>query len=518
MHWDVLQRSITIGLTAFALAACDSDKETGPVAPAAMRIVSGATASDTIQAQLTQFLVEVTREGGRSASGVAVRFETDSLPTPSSPLDAGAATGLCPASTNFCGLNAGQILTVTTGADGRAAVIVRLGTVAKTVIVRAAVADLSLKDSATYTVRPGNAAQLLPVGDTVDVDIGASSVLQARVADRYRNVRADAATFTTAAGTVLTIDQTAGSATGREMGFQRIYSRFNTLADSTVVRVLPPGRLIAWDPLDGSVSIMNLNGSNSRVVVRQVTSRLGVFPQFDATRQRITLRRSTLDNDTPNVGIITDTLGAQRRDFGAALEFDAVLGERQLADGTLLLAGRRTSDGAGYWIFRIATDNTVTRVTGLPGLTAEPEDYGGVDFSHDGTRVAYLAPIELRVLNIQTNTATVLAPNARSPRWSRQDDRIAFLVPQPPLRTPYDGSLVVINADGTGRRNVSDEVFSPGIAWSPDGNYLLAKILGTFRLFRLSDGYNLSLQYTVPAPAGIFPSRNAISFNQPDWR
>jgi len=186
--------------------------------------------------------------------------------------------------------------------------------------------------------------------------------------------------------------------------------------------------------------------------------------------------------------------------------FTAVTAVRQITNGTVFIVGRRATDGAGYWIYRVSTDNTVTLITGVPGLVVTPEGYGNADVSTNGTRLAYLNSLELRVVELSTGEVTALEPDARSPRWSPQGDRIAYLVPPSRPQSAYDGVPTVINADGSGRRTLSNELFSPGVAWSPDGAYIIGRtsLSGGFRVIRVADGASLLLQY--------------LEHYQPDWR
>jgi hypothetical protein len=144
--------------------------------------------------------------------------------------------------------------------------------------------------------------------------------------------------------------------------------------------------------------------------------------------------------------------------------------------------------------------------------------YGGADISHDASRVAYLTATELRVLNVSTGATTVLDSHLRGlqvPRWSAAGDRIAYLTPAP-SNAAADGAPVVINADGTGRRELGSGLMSHGFAWSPDGVYLIGRAGGSFslqalRLVRVSDGAMMLLRFPTP-------DTSAEEYFQPDWR
>jgi WD40 repeat protein len=296
------------------------------------------------------------------------------------------------------------------------------------------------------------------------------------------------------------------------MGTQWVFVRFNSFADSTNVAVIPPGRLVVWSSFERVVRLVNLNGSNERLLLTDVDSDLGAFPRFDPTRQRVTFYAGS-PFGRPNHIIVIDTTGSPRRDINAATGFSLVIATRQLADGTVLVVGQ--TNGAtshpGIPLWSVATDNTITFLAALPDLG---QTYGGADISHNGNRVAYVAntgasATELRVLDVSSGSTIVLEPGtASSPRWSAQDDRVAYLVPGNSGSIPPFGALVVTNADGTGRNALGDAPLSPGLGWSPDGKYIVGRPVsgGALRLLRLSDGANVILKFS------------GHDYWQPDWR
>jgi hypothetical protein len=72
--------------------------------------------------------------------------------------------------------------------------------------------------------------------------------------------------------------------------------------------------------------------------------------------------------------------------------------------------------------------------------------------------------------------------------------------------------LVVSNADGGGRRATGTASFSPGIAWSPDGTYIIGRSSESgLRLVRVSDGANVLLRFSSATGC-------CHDYFQPDWR
>ncbi|HEV7388709.1 MAG TPA: hypothetical protein VGN73_08865 [Gemmatimonadaceae bacterium] len=497
------------------LANC-GEGPTGPGPKPGVRAVAGAGVTDTVDSQPLQALVvEVRGENGVLASGVVVRFEPKAAFE-----NAGyyyePTVRVCPLSAQNCDAYFGEVATDTTDAHGRAKMTVRLGRVAGPGVVRLVVPEFGLADSATFTITPGAPAAVRAVGGDPTLDIGSTATLSGHVVDRYENARTETPTLSAGAGSAIALNASTGLVTARDMGTQWVFMRYNALVDSARVRVVPPGRLLVWSSGEQAVRLVNINGTAERTIVTNVASDYGAFPQFDATRQHITLHAgSEYYGGSPNTLIVIDTTGASRRDIGPAIGFSTIMSTRYLADGTVLVVGIRSSDSShpGFSLWRVATDNTITFVVALPGLG---DTYGGADVSHDGTHVAYLAtssnPSELRLLDVASGSTTVLDVNANSPRWSAQDDRIVYLGTSTNYYT-YGGVATIINTNGSGRKVLGNADFSPGISWSPDGIYVVGRASDQsgLRLVRVSDGAAVSLQFPLATSC-------CHDYWQPDWR
>jgi hypothetical protein len=495
------------------LANC-GDNPTGPGDnKPGIRAVAGAGVTDTVDAQLLHALVvEVRGENGALASGVAVRFEPDVTADPFGVYDEPSVRVCTPYAPDCAGL--GLVATEITDAHGRAQVPIRMGIFAGRGVVRLVVPDLGLADSATFTKTPGAPAAVRAVGADPQVNIGGTATLGGRVVDRYENARTEKTILSAGPGSAITLDPSTGTVTGREMGNQWVLMRYNALVDSGRVRVVPPGRLLVWGAGEPVVRLVNLDGSAERTILTNVAISDDAFPQFDPTRQRITLHVASENYGLPNTLIVIDTTGASRRDIGPAIGFSTILANRYLADGTVLVVATRSSDPShpGYSLWRVATDNTITFVVALPGLG---RTHGGADVSHDGTRVAYISssssPNELRLLDVASGSTSVLDGNANSPRWSAQDDRIVYLTTALNVYNDGGGSATVINTNGSGRK-VFGSYFSPGMAWSPDGVYVVGRASDeTLRLVRVSDGTAVELHFLVGSVC-------CHDYFQPDWR
>ncbi len=503
----------------------------GPTDPAthtaSVRAVLGAGITDTVDAQPVQALVvEVRGSGGALApTGTLVRFEA--LPVSPGPgySTFQPAVYLCELTATACGVSeygfgAPQVSSETTDDRGRVKVLVRLGLLAGRGVVRLTVPELGLLDSATYTILPGApAAVRAGVGDT-NLDIGGTLKLTALVVDRHENIRTEQATFTAGPGSAISFDAATATATGRDMGTQWVFSRFQTLVDSTRIQVIPSGRLVVWANGEGVVQLVNLDGTSERTIASNVASDLGAFPSFDVSRQYVTFHDGSEGwGGAPNTVIVADTAGGSTRTIGPTTGFSYVVGTREMADGTILVAGQSSTDTShpGYSLWRVATDNTISFVVSLPGLG---NSYGGVDISHSGTKVAYIGSgassgYELHVLNVSDGSSVTIENNARAPRWSAHDDLLARIIPTSfnGFDPDYNGPVVISNPDGSGRRALGTASFSLGIGWSPDGAYIVGRASEGYalRLLRVSDLATIVLRFT--SAGGLIHD-----YWQPDWR
>ncbi|MEO7999046.1 MAG: hypothetical protein ABI852_16455 [Gemmatimonadaceae bacterium] len=510
MHFHINRLALTVSLCASAiLVGCGDDN---PIAPAkgtpGIHPLLGVGVTDTIETLLAQALViEVRDTDGELVRGVVVRFESQPSSDPARRNE--TAVSVCALTAPTCAAGA-TFRSDSTDDRGRASALIRFGSVAGKSVVRMLVPELGLVDSVVYTVTPGAPVRVRAVVADTALDIGATALLRGRVVDRYNNARTETTITSIGAGNAISLNAATGVVTANNPGLQYVYSRLGTFVDSTIVRVYPAaGRLVVWSASSNSVRLVDINGSNSRTLLTSLSSDFGVFPQFDATRQRVTLHANLSGFGSPNAAIVVDTNGAQRRNISVETGLSTVVAVRGLTDGTLSIVGRRAAD-AGYSLFKVSLANSLTLVAALPGFSPFDIGYGGSDISHDGTKVAYLNGSELRVLNVVTGAITVLAANGRSPRWSALDDRVAYLAP---IGT-FDGTIVVINADGTNARAVGSTVFSPGLTWSPDGKFIVGRSsispAATLMLVQVSDGASVPLRF---ANAG-----GVEDYYQPDWR
>ena len=504
------QRLVLAG-TLVVVGACGGEGPTDPSrnGDGGVRTLLGAGVTDTIDAQPLQALVvEVRDTDGDLLPGALVRFEAQR------PADSTRASEpaifVCRLSVPSCGGSgyyASSEFTVdTTDAQGKAKAMVRLGHVAGRASVRIAVPELGVVDTAEYTVLPGAVARVIAPADTT-LRLGVTAKAPGRVTDRYRNPRAEVPTVTSASGTSILLASN-GDITAREIGVQSLYFTYGSHADTTQVSVVPAGRLVVWRSSARSLIMVDLDGSKVRALMSGVSSDYGAFPSFDASRQRVTLHVGTESwGGSARRVVIVDTTGTVVRDVGSSAGFTTVVRAREVADGRLLVAGQVEGTN-GIWT--VAASGIVSLVTTMPDFMVS---YGAADISPDGARVAYVARTpsygsELRVRDLVSGAETVIETSASSPRWSPQGDRLAYL--------SSGGALTVANRDGSGRRVLGSRVYSPGLAWSPDGEYLVARSAGGYEW--TASLWIVRIRDAVEVPVRFVLDGGVTDYFQPDWR
>src|SRR5262249_13041819 len=185
--------------------------------PAGIRIVSGRSAVDSIDAVLREPLaVIVTGDAGKPVAGAVVSF---SAPVRNSVFLMGEGNSNLPGFVD------------TTDATGRAAIRVHFGWLAGRVPVVIRVSSMGFADTAQYTVTPGALARIAPSPADTVAYVGTSYAMRASTMDRLGNVRlGDAVTLSLASGPGR-FDPNAGTVTTTDLGRVAILARSGAVAE-----------------------------------------------------------------------------------------------------------------------------------------------------------------------------------------------------------------------------------------------------------------------------------------------
>jgi hypothetical protein len=456
------------------VAGCGSDS-TAPTSKSGLRIDAGADVTDTVGAVLTQALIVQVRKPGSTtlATGTVVRFTAlanDSVPYANT-IDVAPLT-----SQYFSGFASDS-----TDAQGRASVLVELGSVVGRTGIVITAPELGLADTAWYTVKPGLPAHLAPsISDTV-VRAGITWDIGVRVTDRYGNpLSSDSVTFASlnSSATVTT----SGRVTAVSVGRAAIEMRFGTARDTSWASVVPLGTMAAVRPGTG-VYLMNLDGTGLRTLTG-ITD-YSVFPQWSPDGHRITIYEGNPYGTVNFTAISVDGVRTPLIPSPASL-IGGVAWARPDMNGLLYFAGPRLDNGA-MAVWRMNADGS--------GLVKLGDPTNTVDFTHpapspDGKTVLYdVDPQGIMAIDVASKAVHPLGLLGSFPVYSPDGAHIAYL---------SGSSLMIANSDGTGARMLWDQsdvdVSAP--SWSADSKWILAPHAGGGAdLVGVSDGVALPLPF-----------------------
>jgi hypothetical protein len=450
---------------------------TAPKSKPGLAINAGADVTDTIGVALTQALVvQVRASGGAVVRGAVVRFTA--LPNDSMP----EASAIEVAALNSQYFSA--FISDSTDAQGRASVLVQLGSVAGKAGIAITVPELGLTDTAWYTVKPGRPARFAPgVSDTV-VTRGTAWNIGARVTDRAGNpLSSDSVSYVSLnSGATVTAS---GQVTAVTEGLAEIEVRYGIARDTSRASIVPPGLLVAVLP-DNGVYLMNLDGTGLKKLT--ALNDFSVFPQWSPDGKRITIYEG---DPYVTVSLTALSLDGIRTPVvptpGSLLA--GLAWARPDMNGLLYFAGPR-SDNHAMAVWRMNADGS-----GLVELATPTDAY---DFTHpapspDGKTVLYdLGTDGIMAINVATGAVHALGLQGFFPVYSPDGAHVTFVT---------GTALMIANSDGTNARvlsgsNATDQLMAP--SWSADGKWILAPQPNQgATLVRVSDGLALPLPFAT---------------------
>ena len=371
-----------------------------------------------------------------------------------------------------------------TDEQGRARVLVRLGTKAGPAVVTVTNPDDGTSVTATFTVQAGNAVRVLASPEDTSIYVGRTMTIRSSVVDQFGNPRNDPVTHTVT-GNAVTLS--GSTVTGAALGTATIVTTAGDLVGATATVTVPPeGVLAAFTPR--GLATFKTDGSDFRVLV-----------------------------PAPLTGITTIWSPS-----GAEVAFDhSFTGPTRIAD---LSGGVRTvtpgnlwsiypdysSDGQwiyytrdGWRLYRVHPDGTGDEI--LP-MTAPATD-AAPSVAPNGTQLVYVrigGGDQLWMLDLATGASTNLNVPGHQPAWSPAGSLIAYLA------LNEGNSIKVMNPDGTAARRVSPagSTYSfGGIDWSPDSQWIVARNANRNRLEVL----NVTTGQTILLGA-------TAGYNGPSWK
>ena len=472
-------RFSTFACVALLMLGCKSDDPTAPVdsdeeeeevnpppvtGKKSLKILSGEGASDTVRAPgpYAALVVEVRGDNGDPVSGTIVRFNSVLSADTLRKYEAGMyvcplTVPTCAGSEPYFGGPPSTFATATTGSDGLASVLVGFGTVAGTDGIAIEVPSLLLKDTAQFTVRPGNATRVAIFPRDTALLTGKTFTVRASAVDRYGNARSEPVSLSASNPAVASVSGT--TVTTHAIGRSGLIATVSLLPlDSTSVSVVPAG-MMAWG--GNGIFVSGFDGSGFKKLAT-----VGFVPSWVPQEDVLIYATGDAYSGSPHLAIVNQAGVVTNVPYSS----EVTSGEfypRVSRDGAWIYFSGRTLGCCGTWqLYRMRRD-----FTGMEMLSPD-ESYTDwrADVSPNGTQLVYVSTrngdVGIRIMDIATRQSRHLTSYAQSPVWSPNGTQIAFV----------NGGLFVINPDGTGLRRVSPAglTYSETVDWSADGQWLVS--------------------------------------------
>jgi Tol biopolymer transport system component len=431
-----------------------------------INVVAGANVTDTVGAALPLALRVVVRDAaGHILPDAVVRFSSVPIVRPGGSTVPSVLVG------DVSAVGASTFLAETTSASGVAFARIVLGQAAGAGAVAILVPQEGLQDTARYTITPGAATKVvLPIVDTT-IQVGRSFALAGRVEDRYGNARTDAVAYEVAGtGLTLTGGQVSASAPARAAMIGRL-DRSSLAPDTTWVSVVPAATIAARR---GSKLVTVALDGTGLVEIPHTLEAQDPGPEWHPNGQSLLAVLGTFGG--PRLPYRVELGGATQRLIDPAAPSTGYIYSATYSPDAqwVYLDGGSCNYASILYRVPMANPQTVQRLS----PTGPDECFELVNhwpsLSPDGARLTYenqtwnQQGYSVRVMEIASKAITQIVAGGQRPRWSPSGDLIAYWA---------DKQIWVVRPDGTGARVVSPagHGYIPGVQWSPDGQWILAR-------------------------------------------
>lgn len=450
-----------------------------------LTLQNGNLQTDSILANLAApLVVQVEDEFGNPRRGVQVQFGAFGFPSGCRIAEVGGNPPV-------------EQLTLETDGAGRVSVTVHLGTRSGTASLPVTVLQPFAADTARFTITPGAPFRVVALDRALFRD--SSFQLPVFVVDLYDNPRSDPVAFSSSDPVIASVALN-GLVTGHSYGVAGIAATSGFLSDTGWVSVVPEGVVALAVPfiVPSRIEIRNLDGSAQVPLVDT-----GVLDGGGSTWSpdgQVLVYHESVGAGGKSLRRIPATGGASVSLIPAGAPFGDSDNPQFSTDGAWVYFRGSTGSLLRGEIWRIHPDGTgLERVGPIGGPTtidAEPSP------SPDGTAVAFVSDRghpgmrTVRVLTLATQQELEIPLDASYPRWSPTGDWLALYRYDAGTMTQ---SLWLVRPDGSEPTRVGppEEVYLGfGLAWSPDGLWLLATQPALISLLNANTGARIPLPYT----------------------
>ena len=490
------QMSRAVGLmNLLAAAACSSAGEPAPpvTRDPKLTVLSARSVDDTVGATGSLVSVEYTDETGVRKAGAVVRFAI-------------AMDSVSAARVRTTG-ESGELADAITDGQGRASAYLVFLLKAGTGRVRVSVVGTSATDSVQFRVRPGKAVRFTVLPRDTAALVDRPVQFSAQSFDQWDNRRTD--TFVWSSSSSAVAIGSTGEARGSRFARAVVRASADGYTDSSYLSVVPRATIAAvWVPTTvGTPSrfeVFDTDGSNRTQIPIARNPQCSAFGLvWRATGDDVLFAAS----DGPGCGdlhIYKGTLpGPQSRVTVNAGTVD----ERWPSyspDGQFIYFSARFGGQDGE-LWRMRTDGSSPQRVG-PATTAFWQQDQWPSLSADGSTILFAsnrttrAENTIQLLDLAAGAARESGLAGSAPRWSPQQDRIAFHT--------NNREYAVASANGAGLRVLSRAPFQGMPAqpsWSPDGRWIVtpgidpkasAPAYGRLELIEVETGLVLPLGWT----------------------